>query len=236
MSAQATLPSIAATLLAVGNLELAKDFGLHSTYTPSLPVALFILGMGLGPLYLAPLSELYGRRIVYIVCFLLFTIANAGCGFAQNITVLSILRLLAGMTGSAGPSLGGGTIGDMFAPKDRGKMQALFGFGPTGGPVIGGVIGGFIIQGTGGWRWLMWIMVIAPGTTVILSFFFLKETYAPVLLSQRAKRLRENTGDMEHYVELDQGSEKLTARAVTRPLRLLLFSPICTVMSLYMSL
>lgn len=228
---------MASTILAVADLEIAKDFKLASGYLPTLPVALFVLGTGLGPLYLAPCSELYGRRAVYVLCFVLFTILNIGCALAPNITVLSILRLLSGMAGSAGPSLGGGSVADMFERKDRGKAQALYAFGPTSGPVLGGVVGGFMVYGTGGWRWLMWMMVIAPGLTVVASFYLLKETYGPFILSQKAKKMRESTGRLAYQAELDtQSPKKIFALSITRPLRMLLFSPICTIMSLYMSL
>ena len=238
ISAQATLSPIASTLLAVGNLEIAKDFDLTDLFTPSLPVALFVLGLGLGPLYLAPLSELYGRRIIYIICFSLFTIFNVGCALTPNITTLSVLRLLSGMAGSAGPSLGGGSIGDMFRKEERGAAQALYGFGPTGGPVIGGIIGGFIINGTGTWRWLMWIMVIAPALTVFLSLLFLRETYGPFILKLKARELQKETGKSSSVDGMNSalGPLQLISHSITRPLRLLLLSPICTCMSIYMSL
>ena len=236
ISCQATLSPIASTLLAVADVEIGKDFRLESTYTPALPVAMFLLGLGLGPLYLAPCSELYGRRIVYITSYTLFTILNVGCALAPNITVLSILRLLSGMAGSAGPSLGGGSIGDMFAREDRGRAQALYGFGPTTGPVLGGVIGGFVVAGTGSWRWLMWIMVIAPGLTVLASIAFLRESYGPFLLERRAKRLRRETGDDRWRTTHQPRARELFSHAITRPLRMLCFAPICTVMSLYMAL
>lgn len=240
ISMQATLSPIASTLLAVGNITIAEDFTLTSIFTPSLPVALFVLGLGLGPLFLAPLSELYGRRIVYLVCFSLFTVFNVGCALAPNITALSILRLLSGMAGSAGPSLGGGSIGDMFKRSERGRAQALYGFGPTGGPVIGGVIGGFFVSGTGTWRWLMWIMVIAPAVTVALSFFFLRETFGPFLLKEgeKARKKQGETGNTVYITngEIDMKPAQLILRSITRPLRLLLFSPICTCFSVYMAL
>jgi MFS family permease len=47
---------------------------------------------------------------------------------------------------SAGPSLGGGTIGDMFKREERGGAQAVYGFGPTFGPALGGLIGGYISE------------------------------------------------------------------------------------------
>ena len=232
ISFQAALTPIASTLLAVADIEIAKDFHLLDPYTPSLPVAFFVLGNGLGPLYLAPFSELYGRRIVYIMSFLLFAIFNIGCALAPNITALTILRLLSGMAGSAASALSGASVGDMFVREERGKAQALYAAAPLFGPVIGGIIGGFVVAGTGGWRWLMWIMVIAPGVTVILCIFFLQETYGPFLLKRKARsRNVQRLPDGEIPRE-----SQIFIRALSRPLRLLLFSPICTVMSLYISL
>lgn len=140
------------------------------------------------------------------------------------------------MAGSAGPSLGGASIGDMFSPTERGKAQAIYGFGPTCGPVIGGVIGGFIVYGTGGWRWLMWTMVIASGVTAVLGVFFQRETYGPFILAQRMKRLEKNNPYNLYRVDIAMEPKKLFRRSITRPVRMLFTSPICTFMSLYLSL
>ncbi|MCJ1232028.1 hypothetical protein MMC12_008709 [Toensbergia leucococca] len=235
ISGQATLSGIASTLLAVGNVAIAKDFNLTNPYTPNLPVALYVLGLGLAPLWLAPCSEIWGRRIVYLVSFGVFTILNIGCALSPNITALTILRLLSGMAASAGPSLGGATIGDMFSREDRGKAQSMYGFGPTGGPIIGGLIGGYIIQGTGGWRWTMWIMVIAPGITVTLSLFFLRETNASRLLRVKAAELRKETGK-PYVVDGDPiDPRKMMAHSFVRPMKMLFCAPICTAMSIYIA-
>lgn len=65
----------------------------------ALPVALYVLGLGLGPLYLAPLSELYGRRMIYIVFFGIFSIINVGCALVHNAAGLIVLRFVAGLAG-----------------------------------------------------------------------------------------------------------------------------------------
>jgi multidrug resistance protein len=227
---------IASSLLGVAAGDIAKEFHLTDAFTPTLPVALFVLGLGLGPLYLEPCSEMYGRRIVYLVSFGIFTVFDVGCALAPNVAVLSILRLLAGMAGSAGPSLGGATIGDRFAREHRGKAQALYGFGPTGGPVLGGLLGGFIVHGTGTWRWCMWIMAIASGVTFVTSVFFLRETCSSVLLRQKAKSLRNQTG-LAYTTNVEFDAKKQLSRAILRPPKLLFFSPICAAMScVYVSL
>lgn len=91
------LSPIFSTILAVGSQDITQDFGLTSVYTPNLPVGLYVLGLGLGQLSLAPLSELYGRRVVYPGGFSLFAVINVGCTFSPNITALSDLRLLSGL-------------------------------------------------------------------------------------------------------------------------------------------
>ncbi|KAF7312275.1 MFS domain-containing protein [Mycena indigotica] len=222
ISVQGTLSPVCSTFLAVGAHQVNADLDVASPAIGALPVALFVLGLGLGPLYLAPLSEMFGRRIVYIVSFGLFSLFNVGCALVQNETGLILLRLLAGLAGSAGPSLGAGSIGDMFTREQRGGAQAIYGFGPTFGPALGGIIGGYIAE-RAGWRWLMWTMAIASGVTTILSIAFLQETYVP-FLNARAQGKRSAPTTIGFYANL------------TRPIRMFLFAPIVTAMSLYMAI
>ncbi|THH32024.1 hypothetical protein EUX98_g2163 [Antrodiella citrinella] len=157
---QATLSPVCSTLVAVGSSDVDREFHVSNSSVSALPVALFVVGLGVGPLYLAPLSEMYGRRIVYIISLAMFCLFNLGGALVHNEVGFIILRLLAGLAGSAGPSLGGGTIGDMFSREERGGAQAVYAFGPTFGPAIGGLIGGYISQHAG-WRWLPGIMAIS---------------------------------------------------------------------------
>ncbi|KAJ5902062.1 hypothetical protein N7495_002590 [Penicillium taxi] len=238
ISVQATLSPMASTMLAVTGTAIAHDFHLTDTYTPSLPTALFVLGFGLGPLFLAPLSELYGRRIIYVSCFVAFTITNILCAVAPDMAALAVFRLLSGMAGSAGPSIGGGTIGDMFPPETRGRAQSVYSFGPTGGSALGGIIGAFILAGTGKWRWVPWIMAIASGVTSVVSFLFLNESFAPLILRKKAAKQRSSSGNNDYRSAFDStlGHRQLLSRSLTRAARMLVMAPACTAMSIYMAL
>lgn len=61
----------------------------------------FVLGFVVGPLLWAPMSEVFGRRKLFIFTYILFTIFNGGVIASQNIWTLIILRFLAGTAGSS---------------------------------------------------------------------------------------------------------------------------------------
>lgn len=106
-----------------------------------LGLSLFVLGLGLGPLVLAPLSEQYGRLIIYQTSLLFLLAFTAGAGFAQNIETLLICRFLAGTLGSAAIAVGGGTVADLWIDNsdDRAKGTAviLVVFSGYLGPTLG---------------------------------------------------------------------------------------------------
>lgn len=233
---QAILSPIASTILAIGAKEIADDFHLTSAKLPVFPIAFYILGIGMGPLVLAPCSELYGKRIVYLLSFTSFAVLNLGCGFSPNIGVLTVLRFLSGVAGSVGPTLSSGSVGDVFAVAERGKAQAIVSLGPVFGPVLGGVVGGFVVYHTSGWRWLLWIVSIAAAGVCCLSFCLLKETYAPFILAQKAASLNREHPRTRYYVHDKAPVKDLFARSITRPVRLLFTSPILGFMALYQSL
>ena len=105
------------------------------------------------------------------------------------------------------------------------------------GPVIGPVAGGFLSEAEG-WRWIFWVLAIAVGAATILSLAFARETYAPVLLERKAKRLRKETGNPDLRSKLDLGisPKELWKRSLLRPTKLMFLSPICALMSLYLAI
>lgn len=147
---------------------LAKEFGVTSDVLTSFSVSLYMLGPAIGPLLLAPLSELYGRRIIYHACNVVFISFTIGCALSTNIAMFLIFRVIAGSAASGPITIGGGTIADVVPQKSRGAAMSIFLVGPLLGPVIGPIAGGFIGQGVG-WRWTFWVIAIMV-YTVLLRF------------------------------------------------------------------
>jgi MFS family permease len=112
---------------------MIKDFDT-STEIVTLGISLFVLGFAIGPLFWGPLSELYGRQILYFGTYAMLTAFNAGAAASQSIQTLIILRFLAGAFGSSPLTNAGGIIADMFPANQRGLAMAIFAAAPFLGP------------------------------------------------------------------------------------------------------
>jgi hypothetical protein len=118
------------TIFAPGVEEMDLEFGNTNSILTSLTVSVFVLGFAIGPLFLSPLSEIYGRRPVLTAGNAFFSLWQIGCALAPNITTLIVFRFLAGVGGSGCLSIGGGVIADLFPKEERGLASALFALGP----------------------------------------------------------------------------------------------------------
>ncbi|KAI5860547.1 MFS general substrate transporter [Durotheca rogersii] len=218
--------------------EIIREFQVD-TQIAILGVSLFVLGFALGPLMWAPLSELYGRQILFFFTYMALTAFNAGAAGAQNIQTLIVLRFFAGTFGSSPLTNAGGVIADMFSARERGLAGALFAAAPFLGPSIGPIAGGFLGVG-GGWRWVEGLMAAFTGLLWIMCSLLVPETYAPILLRKRAEKLSEITGKV-YVSKLDAGRPKKTIGqefkvALLRPWTLLFREPIVFLTSLYMAI
>jgi MFS family permease len=116
--------------------QILADFGIGDEIA-TLGISLFVLGFAIGPLLWAPLSELYGRQILFFGTYALLTTFNAGAAGSKNIQTLIILRFFAGAFGSSPLTNAGGVIADMFPASERGLAMSVFAAAPFLGPTIG---------------------------------------------------------------------------------------------------
>ncbi|KAI5477074.1 hypothetical protein MNV49_006873 [Pseudohyphozyma bogoriensis] len=163
---------------------MAAEFGASEEVT-LLTTSLFLCGYILGPVLFGPASETFGRRDVFTVTGVLYTIF----------------------------------------------------LGPTLGPIVGG----FLTDSYLGWRWIFWIMAIFSAFCTALGFFFLPETFAPVLLARRAKAMRkaEPEKNRELYADLERADfsvKGLITRTLERPFKMLSVEPILILVTIYLSI
>ncbi|KAL4806602.1 major facilitator superfamily domain-containing protein [Aspergillus unguis] len=239
LAAMATLAvALVSSAYTGGVEEIQAEFGIGSEVA-TLGVSLFVLGFAIGPLLWAPLSEMFGRQIIFFGTYMALTAFNCGCAGVTNSWSLIILRFFAGAFGSSPLTNAGGIIADMFAARQRGVAMSMFASAPFLGPVLGPIIGGFLGM-NGGWRWVMGFLGAFSGALWIAGSLFMPETYAPVLLRQRAKRLSKITGKVyRSKTDIEQGRTSLGEAfktALSRPWILLFREPIVFLLSLYMAI
>lgn len=188
-----------------------------------------------GPFVIAPLSELYGRFYVYHAGNCLFILCSVACALSVNIQMLVAFRFLNGVAVVAvilNPSI----VGDLYSIENRGAAMAITGLAPLLGPVTGPIIAGYLGQAAG-WRWTFWLIAILSGVCEVLFLLFYRETYKVEILKQKSKKLRQTTGNQDYRSKYDIDTPGKAFRdAFLRPLRMLAFSPVLVILSVYVSL
>lgn len=147
---------------------MEKSFGISDS-EGILGVTTYLLGMAVGSVILAPLSEMYGRRPIYVAALGLFIVFVIPCAVAENIATILVARFFAAFCAAAMISNAPGTVNDIVDEEHRALAFSIWSIGPMNGPVIGPVVGGFVYQYLG-WRWCVTInRSLTPNTNVVLQ-------------------------------------------------------------------
>ncbi|ORY27999.1 major facilitator superfamily domain-containing protein [Naematelia encephala] len=199
---------------------------------------LFLVGMGLGAMPAAPLSELHGRLPIYVGSLIIATLFEIACALAPSIGALIVLRFLAGFFSAAPLSNAGGSLNDVGRALSRTLTLPMFATTGFLGPLLGPLIGGFIVENdTLGWRWAFWIAAIWNAFAFGLVVVFMPETLGHALLKYKAVRLRKVTGDMRWKAKVeDETLVEATVRSLKRPFLMLALEPIVIMFVLYLTI
>ena len=106
------------------------------------------------------------------------------------------------------------------------------------GPIFGPIVGAFVTESYLGWRWTQWITLIMACFFGILNFFIFPETYPPVLLARRAKRLRHETGNWALHAKHEERQvdlKDIANRYLARPAKMFFMEPILSLLTFYLS-
>ncbi|OHW99109.1 fluconazole resistance protein [Colletotrichum incanum] len=224
-----TLSPLASSIAAPSIASIKSDFDVTDTYVGAFMISGFLIGYCCGPLIIAPLSEVYGRHVLYNICGGLFLIFNIACSLAPDSGSMIVFRMFAGIGGSAPLTLGAGSIADIFPREERGAGLMLVTLGPMVGPTIGPI-------GIVGWRWSFRVVSIAAAVAALGTAFLMPESYALTLLERKAKRLRRETErpNLVSVLATHRKPMDLLVFSLFRPAKMML-SPIIFSLSVYMA-
>lgn len=172
----APVPRHVTNFLAAALPQLSKDLHVSPTIT-NLSVALYMLSMSIFPLWWSSFSETLGRRTIYLVSFVLFTLWNIVAAESTSIGMLIIMRVLGGGAAASVQAVGAGTIADIWETYERGRAMGIFYLGPLLGPLLAPIIGG-VLSEAWGWRSTQWFQAIYGGILFLVLTFCLPETLA----------------------------------------------------------
>lgn len=163
--------------------NIPDKFPKTSSQVAALVQSMFIVGNTVGCAFLGPLSDINGRKWVYVCSIVLYAILNIGAALPMNMPMLAIFSFLIGTAGSTAASNVAGTISDLFAETNiQSQAMMLFVLSADSGPSLGSPIGEWIVNNPNmGMNWLFWINVIIGGAFA-LALCFLPETLPAIVI------------------------------------------------------
>ncbi|KAI4191750.1 MAG: hypothetical protein LQ346_004634, partial [Caloplaca aetnensis] len=208
----------------------------------SLPLALYVLAYGIGPLIFSPLSEIpiIGRNPIYLSTFALFVILSIPTALAKSFAGLLVLRFLQGFLGSPCLATGGATMQDMYSLLKLPYALTFWVSAAYCGPALGPLLSGFAVP-VKGWRWSLWEIVWISGPILVLMLLCTPETSTPNILLRRAARLRKLTGDKRLLAQSEISQQNLRPSAVfldaiIKPLEITIKDPAIAFVNVYSSI
>ncbi|KAK6463719.1 multidrug resistance [Scheffersomyces coipomensis] len=236
-----TIVYMGSAIYTPGVTQIMEEFNISQT-TATLPLTMFVIGYGLGPMVFSPMSEnaIFGRTSIYIVTLFIFFILQIPTALATDIVSLSILRFLGGVFASPCLATGAASACDVLSLPYGPVGLASWGLGAVCGPSLGPFIGSILVV-KGDWRWTFWFLCISSGSTLLVFSFFLPEVYGKTLLYRKAKRLRSITGNQNITSAGEIENSKMTVSELAietlwRPIEISIVEPVVLLINLYIAL
>ncbi|KAL1645175.1 hypothetical protein SLS58_003880 [Diplodia intermedia] len=229
------LTRISVTQSAVSD-QARSEYGYEKTLGYFAFTSAFLLGEGVGGIFLPPISETFGRKLVYIAAPLLCSVfcvlvAVVPPQLKGSVACLIFARFAAGMVSSVPATVAPGSLEDMFDEKQRIWTVAAWTTASNVGVLFGPIYGSYITRYLG-WRWVFWISAIIMVVCFILTLF-LRESRSTRLLQQKLDEILALTNGSEGAIPLriDNPDAVPSLNAfltdtLIRPLRLLFTEPI----------
>jgi MFS family permease len=165
---------------------VAKD--LNATQTISWAGTSSLIGNTTFQVLYGRLSDIFGRKTVYLTAVGLLCLGDLGCGLAVNGPMLFVFRGLTGIAGGGIQSLGMMIASDIVSLEQRGKYQGILGSMIGLGNLIGPLLAAAFAQ-THHWRALFYLLCPTAGLCGLVCWHFLPDTMPKGSFRENAKKI-----------------------------------------------
>ncbi|KAF9926478.1 hypothetical protein FBU30_003949 [Linnemannia zychae] len=166
-------------------LNIKDDLNTTSSLV-SATLSVYVLGLGIMPIFWAALTDFLGRRPIYLISMFIFIIGSIFAAISHNIWVFLIMRLVQSIGSSSVLAVGGGSLSDVFHSSERGTAFGLYYIGPLVAPMVGPIVGG-VISDHAGWRCTMWLLLGTAVVAFLMVLLILPETYRHKIIKEPAE-------------------------------------------------
>lgn len=210
VSAGSLIAGLAVSIQNPANAQIQSDLRASSSEI-SWTLSVFILVQGIPGLMWSAISEIKGRKFVYVSSVALFVVASAIVAVSKTIGLVIGMRALQAAGSSALMSIAAATLADIYEPHERGTKMGLYYSAPLLGPALGPILGGVLTQ-TLGWRSIFWFIAVCAGVVLLALVFLFKDTFRKErsLTYQNVLQKRAKEGELQHQ-HLDKSCRAFSA-------------------------
>ncbi|CCH58642.1 hypothetical protein TBLA_0A08520 [Henningerozyma blattae CBS 6284] len=228
--------TLGSSIFAPGVTQISEQYDII-TVVAILGITLYVLGFAASPVLYAPLSEIYGRKLILVISGFGFALFQFAVATAENLQTIMICRFFSGLIGGAPMAVVPAVFADMFDTNFRGKAICLFSAFVFIGPILGPIMGSYIVQHTS-WRWLNYVVGCLASLVFVLLCVFVKESHHATILVNKARKMRKETGNWgirAAHEDAELSLKEICETTITKPIVLLFTEPVLLVISLYNS-
>lgn len=196
--------------------DMTEDLNT-TTSMVNVSVGIYLLSLGVFPLWWSNFSERIGRRSVYILSFSMYIGFAIGAALSSSIQMLIAFRVLTGACSASVQAVGAGTISDLFVPEQRGRAMGYFYLGSLVSPLISPIVGSLLLI-SWDWRSTQWFCMALAAVLDMLLIFFLPETLREQITREaiakvlEERRLNKEADDSSKTEDEENAISRISSR------------------------